>query len=364
MDVQMYDDRALGNKNLSVGRVALNVLDESSAGLIFTHGDPGTTGDNSLVGSDFNYRTSTLFGDQILEANGWVMGTFSDKGPTVPGADSGIDGDDAAFGGKVSSPNDRWGWRVFAARYGQDFNPALGFVERPGTYEIATDLRYRWRTDGFIRRVDLGADQNVFLDLDGNVQTTEGGLPSLELEDKSGDVFFIEYQPNRDVLGEPFEIVDGVTIPKGDYRFNRVKAILEMAPSRQLAPTFRFRAGEYYTGTRTDYGTSLDWRPSSQFFGSIGYDYYDVELPEGSFIVRIIKAKASVRFSPSLSWDNTVQYDNISENMGFNSRVRWEIEPGHEVFVVLNQGYDVEDGHRFRSTTSSLTLKVGLTFRF
>src|SRR5436309_970404 len=58
MDVQMYDDRALGAKNLSVGRVSANVLDESNAGLIFTHGDPGTTGDNSLVGGDFNYRAS------------------------------------------------------------------------------------------------------------------------------------------------------------------------------------------------------------------------------------------------------------------------------------------------------------------
>jgi hypothetical protein len=50
--------------------------------------------------------------------------------------------------------------------------------------------------------------------------------------------------------------------------------------------------------------------------------------------------------------------------MGFNSRVRWEIEPGREVFFVVNQGYDVDDGHRFQSTTSSLTVKGGLTFRF
>jgi hypothetical protein len=75
-------------------------------------------------------------------------------------------------------------------------------------------------------------------------------------------------------------------------------------------------------------------------------------------------ARASVLFSPSLSWDNIVQYDNFSETMGFNSRVRWEIEPGNEVFVVLNQGYDVEDGRRLHSTTSDLTVKVGLTFRY
>ncbi len=364
MDVQMHDDGALGEKNLSVGRVTLNVLGESSAGVFFTHGDPGTTGDNTLVGGDFNYRTSSLFGDQILEAHAWTMGTFSEMGPSRPGASSGLQGDDAAFGGRISYPNDRWEWDIFAARYGKDFNPALGFIERPGTYEINGDIRYRWRPDGYIRRIDLQADQSVFLDLDGNVQTQEGGLPGLELENRRGDVFFIEYQLNRDVLTEPFEIKDGLTIPVGDYRFNRVKASLELAASRKLSPTFSFRTGDYYTGTRTDYAADLRWRPSSQFFGSVGYEYEGIDLAEGSFVVRVIRARADVLFSPSLSWSNTVQYDNDSEDLGFNSRVRWELEPGREVFFVVNQGYGVEDGHRFHSTTSDLTVKVGLTFRF
>ena len=46
----------------------------------------------------------------------------------------------------------------------------------------------------------------------------------------------------------------------------------------------------------------------------------------GSFVVRVITARADVLFSPSLSWSNVVQYDNVSENTGFNSRVRWEID--------------------------------------
>src|SRR5262249_3766958 len=186
------------------------------------------------------------------------------------------------------------------------------------------------------------------------VQSQEGGFPSLEVEDRHGDVFFIEYQLNRDVLTEPFEIKPGVTIPTGDYTFNRVKATLEMAPARKLSPVLKVRAGDYYTGTRTDYAAQLNWRPSNQFFGSVGYEYDGVDLAEGSFVARIVTARASVRFSPSLSWDNIVQYDNFSENMGFNSRVRWEITPGDEVFFVVNQGYDVEDGHRFHTATSNL----------
>ncbi len=46
----------MDSKNLFVGRIAHQVFNESSAGLIFTHGDPRGDGDNSLVGVDFQLR--------------------------------------------------------------------------------------------------------------------------------------------------------------------------------------------------------------------------------------------------------------------------------------------------------------------
>lgn len=364
LNVQMYDDRDLGSKNLTVGRVSANVLDESQVGLILTHGDPGSTGENTLVGGDFTLRDSQFMGDQVLEAYGWAMGTFSERGPASATAGSGLEGNDAAFGGRISYPNDVWAWSLFAARFGEDFNPALGFVERPGTYEINPFVRRRWRTDGFTRRLDVRFDQDIFLNLDGELSTQDGGLPSVEIETEGGDRFFIEHEFNREVLDDPFEIADGVVIPVGDYTFHRLVTSAEFAASRELAPRLRFRAGEFYDGSRTDYVGELDWRPGANFFGQVSYQHNEIDLPEGRFIVRILTARANVLFSPTLSWSNTVQYDNVSDNLGVNSRVRWEFDPGQEVFVVFNQGYDVEDGHRFKSNTGSLTVKLGLTFRF
>ena len=71
----------------------------------------------------------------------------------------------------------------------------------------------------------------------------------------------------------------------------------------------------------------------------------------------------NVTFSTAVSWNNTVQWDNVSDTIGINSRVRWEIKPGDEVFFVVNQGFDAEDGE-FRSLSTALTLKVGLTLRY
>jgi len=364
MDVQMKDDPALGTKNLAVGRIAFNVHEESTVGLIVTHGDPSTTGVNTLVAGDVNYRTRTVFGDQVLEAHGWVMGSFSDRGPVLDGADTGTREDDTAIGGRVSFPNDKWSWSVFAGRYGDAFNPALGFIERPGTYEFNANLGHRWRPRGYLRRVDLGTGQNLFLELDGDVQSQEVGLVNLEIENRYGDVLFTEVQANREVLTEPFEITDGVTIPTGDYSFNRLVTTLALAASRSFSPAIEFRTGDYYSGTRTDYVALVNWRPSGWFFGSASYEYDDIDLPEGSFIVRVVSSRADLLFSPELTWSTIVQYDNESRNLGLYSRVRWEFILGQEFFFVVSQNYLREDDGGFRNVTSDVTLKVGLTLRF
>jgi hypothetical protein len=69
--------------------------------------------------------------------------------------------------------------------------------------------------------------------------------------------------------------------------------------------------------------------------------------------------------SSALSWSNFVQYDNVSETIGINSRVHWIPQAGREMFLVFNYGLqDFDLDNRFRSDVSDLILKIGYTFRF
>ena len=72
----------------------------------------------------------------------------------------------------------------------------------------------------------------------------------------------------------------------------------------------------------------------------------------------------TVAFSPELTWTTVVQWDSDSDNAGLNSRVRYEPTPGRELFVVFSQGFNIEDERRLTTTSSALTVKLGLTFRF
>jgi hypothetical protein len=60
-----------------------------------------------------------------------------------------------------------------------------------------------------------------------------------------------------------------------------------------------------------------------------------------------------------------LNYDNVSEAVGVNSRLHWIPEAGREAFVVLNHNLDdLDRDDSFHSTYSELTLKFSYTFRF
>ena len=72
-----------------------------------------------------------------------------------------------------------------------------------------------------------------------------------------------------------------------------------------------------------------------------------------------------INFTPDLTWSNRLQYDNVSEGFGVNSRLYWIPEPGREAYLVLNWGMsDADKDGDFVSTSNDLTFKYNYTFRF
>jgi hypothetical protein len=69
-------------------------------------------------------------------------------------------------------------------------------------------------------------------------------------------------------------------------------------------------------------------------------------------------------FTPFISLANFVQYDSESANIGLQSRLRWILAPGNEVFVVLNHAWQEDQFDRFESAQTRLRVKVNYTFRF
>jgi hypothetical protein len=70
-------------------------------------------------------------------------------------------------------------------------------------------------------------------------------------------------------------------------------------------------------------------------------------------------------FSSTLSWTNVIQYDNVSNRLGLNSRLHWIPQAGREAFVVFNHdSLDTTGNRDFKTESGDLSIKYSYTFRF
>lgn len=358
LNVQMADDPVLGSKNLTVARVRANVLEESTVGFIATRGDPTTTGDNRLVGADFSYRNSEDFGDATVSGSAWIEHTAS-SGASVVG-----DGDDElAFGTKFSYASDTWAANGALERIGEDLNPALGFVRRRGVRQYFGQLRRRWRFDGPVERLDLSSNAQVVTNLDGDLESLEFAPLQITLENPEGDAAALQFEHRREDLFEPFEIREGVVIPAGSFDWRRGRFELATSEGRALRAVARLEHGGFFAGDRWDVMTRLEWRFSEHLFASTEFERNHVDLPQGEFTTDIARARLDIAFTPDLSWTNLVQYDNVSRVLGSSSRLRWIVQPGNDVFLVVRQNFR-DTGERFDRLRTDVAAKAGWTFRF
>ena len=344
-------------QNLFVGRVVKNVLSQSSIGFIATKGAPRSNLDSSLLGTDFRYLNSRFPGGRTLEGEAWVQKSDTE----------GLPGDDLAYGLRVRSPNNT-GWKggLGLKTLEANFRPAMGFINRTGIRDYTAELGYtsRYRT-GWLQSAFAGIDAQQIDGIDGGLQSRSLTVRALEVANRRNDQFKIRYRPQREVLSAPFTISPGVVLPVGEYSFDEVELDFNSASVRPLSVEFNYRVGDFYSGTRWRGTGQVVWKASRHFWFTGNYEYNDVSLPQGDFIVRLASTRFDVMFNAEWSWVTLVQYDNVSDSIAAHSRIRYIPQAGREMFIVFNHNLleETQDGS-FRSTRADGTVKFNYTFRF
>jgi hypothetical protein len=347
--------------DIFVGRVSANVLDESSVGLIVTDGDPRSNLGNSVVGADFLYNNTRLAGGRQLAGEAWYQQSDTE----------GVDGDQTAWGLRLRSPN-VIGWRggVGVKQIGENFFPALGFVNRSGIRDHTFELAYTRRTGGdFFRTFVTGIDAERIDLISGGLQSQVLTFRALDFDTEGAEQGHVRFYASKEVLTDPFVIWrkgnDQVTIAPGEYSFNEAMVSVSTPDYRPVWGSLEYRSGDFYDGKRDRIAGSIGWRPSTHFQVQLSYTINDVSLSGGDFDTQLAQLRTDVIFSATMSWSTLIQYDNLSENMGINTRFHWIPEAGREAFIVLNHNLqDVDLDNRFESSLADLAIKLNYTFRF
>ncbi|MDP3516310.1 MAG: DUF5916 domain-containing protein [Pseudohongiella sp.] len=349
------------SSDLFVTRVSANVLNDSSLGFIYTDGDPGSNRDNRVAGLDFKYLNNRLSNGRQFEADAWYQQSDT----------PGLDGSDASYGFGLRLPNNT-GWRSrFAYKEVQkNFNPAMGYVNRSNIRDFTADLGYTHFFGGEIfQSVFAGVDAQRIDVIDGNLQSEVFVYRLAEVQTNTRDALNVSYTTNREVVQNPFTLYTSpdrrIAIQPGDYAFDEYQIGINSGGQRRFAGSVSYTGGDFYNGTRTNLSGAVSWNQSRYFVTSLSYDWNDIKLPQGNFITRLTSVSTQVAFSSTLYWISLVQYDNLSEEVGVNTRIQWIPRAGQEGFVVLNYNMqDKDKNNRFESALSDLSVKFKYTFRF
>jgi len=344
-----------------VGRVSANVLNESSVGLIATAGDPNSLRDNVLVGTDFRYVNTRLPGGRVMQADAWFQHTET----------QGLTDEDSAFGLGLRMPNNT-GWRGGAVvkELQSNFVPALGFVSRSDVRDTAVDGGYtHFPRNRFVQSMFVGVDAQRVSFLDGGLQSQVILGRLLEIENNAGDGLNARYSATREVVTEPFTIyrdnVRQVVVPPGRYSFGETSLNVSTAGQRKLSGSATWATGDFLSGNRTNMIGSMAWRPGNHFALGARYEWNDIDLLQGAFITRLTRMTMDVNFSSTLYWVSLIQYDNVSEVIGVNTRLNWIPKAGQEGLIVLNHSLQDRDRNgAFRSELLDISIKLNYTFRF
>ena len=358
LDVQTrastLDEGPLSAQNLLALRVSRNLFEQSWVGAVATRGNPAGTGDNSLVGVDARFATSHWAGDKNLALNLYGLRTDDGAAGKV----------DYAAGFELDYPNDLWNVQWSGKRIGRDFNAAMGFVPRTGIYTTDLYTAFQPRPGRLgIRQFFFEIEPSLVTDLQGRVENWRVFTAPFNVRTESGEHLEWNYAPAFERLDAPFEIQPGVVIPLGSYRWTRFRAEVNTATKRPWVVDFAFRWGTFYDGSLRQYQPALTLKPSTHLAVVLQMERDEGKLPHGNFVTQLFSGRFDYNASPNVTWSNLVQYDSVSRILGFQTRLRWILRPGNDLFVVVSRGWFRRDDDVYVPSFDRGSAKLQYTLR-
>ena len=315
--------------NFTVLRVKRDILRRSRIGGIFTGRSVSTVGDGS--NEAYGLDAAFSFYDNV-HFNGYYARTRT----------PGLDGDDASSQGAFSYTGDRYGFQLDHLRVGAHFNPEIGFLRRADFRRTFTLARFSPRPASIraVRQFTWEAGLDYIENGAGQVETRLAQA-RFQTEFENSDRFGVDLQQSYERLVRPFGIASDVTIPVGGYDFRDVFLSYSMGAQRRVSGTWSFQRGGFFSGDITAVGYSrgrIEVTPLLSI--EPGVSINRIDLPEGAFTTTLATSRVTYTFTPRMFFGGLLQYNSSSDSLSTNLRLRWEYQPGSELFVVYNDQRD------------------------
>ncbi|MCL5245538.1 hypothetical protein M4I21_06950 [Cellulophaga sp. 20_2_10] len=111
------------------------------------------------------------------------------------------------------------------------------------------------------------------------------------------------------------------------------------ASFRMVSGSIGYEAGGFWTGNISSLVLGLTIRPVPGINLSSGYTHSKVTAENSGFNTNLFQLDLGLDFTPDISFSSNIQFDDVSDILGSNTRFRWIITPGTDIYCVYNHNW-------------------------
>jgi hypothetical protein len=189
-----------------------------------------------------------------------------------------------------------------------------------------------------------------------------------EITFESGEQIGLNVGRNFEFLDENFDILgDGsIVVVPGAYANWGYELEASSASFRKVSGTIGYEAGGFWTGNISSLVLGLTIRPLPGINLGSQYTHTRVTAENSGFNTNLFRLDLGLDFTPDISLSSNIQFDDVSEVLGTNTRFRWIITPGTDIFFVYNHNWRNNPAlnKRFFTIQQGGALKLVYTYRF
>lgn len=315
-----------------VGRVSQEFGNRSSLGaLVVSRDGDGSSGLRAADDQNQTYAIDGRWGiGENLLLEGWFAQTSTPQ----------LTGDDQAFAAKANYNSTKWSSRLNYTEVHEAFNPEVGFLARDAYKRSEFFLMRRIRPGADSRLLEMRPHMTLrdFHDLDGFLETGYRHY-DMHFEFKSGYQIETGYNYLIDGLKEPFEIIEGVFVPAGSYSGGEAVIGFKTDLSAPLSFEMRANIGQRFGGDRLVSAPILRYRAGDSFNAELLVEYSAFDLPYsgGDFEVLLSRLRLSYSFTPKVSIQAVLQYEDETDTFSTNVRFSLLRTASSGLYIVYNE---------------------------
>lgn len=371
--VRTGEEGELNPESFTVARYRRDFWKESSIGVLYTLrntkedvllGDP--VQDRNTLGTDLTLSTSEFMGNKVLQFSTFFIG----HNAASPFDQSTSLLDRSVRGIRFNFPNQPWSAHASYRVFGDAYDPAVGFNRRNGFKRFQPEISYSplFEKSTLIREIEWRIRYEYLTSLENKLLTENLIFTLGAITFESGEKLGFKVGRNFEFLDENFDILsDGsIVVDPGAYANWGYELEASSASFRKVSGTIGYESGGFWTGNISSLVLGLTIRPVPGINLGSEYTHTKVTAENSGFNTNLFQLDLGLDFTPDISLSSNIQFDDVSNVLGTNTRFRWIITPGTDIFFVYNHNWlnNPEMNKRLFTLQQGGAMKLVYTYRF